>query len=390
METKQYIEPEYLQLSKTDKIDIKKKLLIFPTLCVLFLLTMLLGELFPSSFLPSFTKSQYFFAANNIAKDLCDGQIDNILSHNMNFFNNHTINYSYYGGTDDIYNNGMQCFTDFYETSLKDNLVIPFIGNIRLSSGSYLLRSNNQTIEPICSALGYIYVNGEDVAQIDIQFISPDKYYVFVAPTTNSVSEDLTVEEQKVIEDYLNSAAYKNLNQASKYTTWAYNILSSQNHDSVKYLNTIFTTSSTSPTLIYQFLTNAFSNQANYYNTDFDNAILTNYQQNLAWMLYGLSQEVKIESALISTGKYNSQLHGMLFDFVFYLKSTNGAAVLTIPTIYTTAGYQIITDNVSCIAEDMFTSERIKEFMTFVHSDIMPEDLLIAKAAEEIKKTQSN
>ena len=276
-----YKEPEYLVLSAHEKKSITKTLLIFPVLCLCFVLVMLLGEADVTSSLPSFTKCRYFFAANRIISDFCNGKTDNVMAHNLAYFDNGTLNYVYYSGIQDIYDDGSELLSDVYETFLEDEMVISFMGMPHVQYKTHLNKfSDEQERTYVWRCLGYIFKGSQDIIQVDIQFLSPEIYYVFFTPTLPELEEDATAEEKQVVEDYKNSDEYALLNHTHEYLYWVYNVASSNSEDTVKYIENVFDKQNLSATFINQFLSRYFTNKGNYLNEEFTEKIEKNYQQN--------------------------------------------------------------------------------------------------------------
>ena len=104
-------------------------------------------------------------------------------------------------------------------------------------------------------------------------------------------------------------------------------------------------------------------------------------------MLYGMARDVNVERATVSYGMYDSVLNGILLDINIALKDAyQKNAHISIPVVYTPAGYQVIPTGVTVIQDEEFTSARVLELARFLQYDIMPEDLLIEKAAASMKK----
>ena len=176
-----YKEPDYLILTNPEKKSITKRLLIMPIVCLCFLLIMTIGELRVESSLPSFTKCKYFFQANRIMNEFCDGDTSNIVAHNLAYFDNGTLNYVYYNGIQEMYDDGVMFLDEIYNSMLKDKLIISFVGMPHAQRQSHL---NKFCAEDECSyiwrSIGYVFVGSQDIMQVDIQFLSPDIYYIFL------------------------------------------------------------------------------------------------------------------------------------------------------------------------------------------------------------------
>ena len=386
---RKYKEPDYLVLSKEEKRSINKTLLIVPILCLCFLCIMFAGERDVTSPLPSFSECNYFFKANRIADEFCDGNFSNVMAHNLSFFDNGTINYVYYSGINEIYQGGEALLQEVYDTFLKDKFAISFMGMPRMQLQTHLNKfCEEDNRNYIWRSLGYIYVNGKDVIQLDIQFISPEVYYVFITPTTPSTDEEeLTEQELFDAQLYLQSESYALLQKTGQYMEWVFNVGSAQSNDTLKYLENIFTKVNLSPSFLQQFITRYFTARGWYLGEEFTEELEANYQSNFAWMLYGMARDVNVERATVSYGMYDSVLNGILLDINIALKDAyQKNAHISIPVVYTPAGYQVIPTGVTVIQDEEFTSARVLELARFLQYDIMPEDLLIEKAAASMKK----
>lgn len=383
-----YVEPDYLVLNREEKKSITKTLLIFPVLCVCFLLLMCVGEVDATSSLPSFTKCKYFFTANRVVSEFCNGKTDNIMAHNLAYFDNGTLNYVYYSGVQDIYDGGSELLTEVYETFLEDELVISFVGMPYVQVQTHLNKFSSTTERSyVWHAIGYVFRGKQDIMQIDIQFISPEIYYVFVSPTLPELDDNASEEEQKALEEYKLSAEYTLLQRTKSYLSWVFNVASSQSEDTVKYIENVFDKHNISAPLINQFVTRYFTNEGNYLNRTFTEDIKTNYQLNFAWMLYTLAREVQIVESNISYGMYDKTTHAISMSMSFELKDWAGRkALLRIPILYTPAGYQIIDTQISCVADTYFESERLPQLISFLETEIAPDDVLIERAAFELNR----
>ena len=386
--SKPYVEPEYLVLTKIEKRSITKTLLLFPILCILILSLLCVGELDPMSELPSFTKLEYFFEANRIVGDFCNGNTDSVMAHNLAYFDNGTVNYVYYSGIQDIYDGGAELLKEIYDIVLEDEMVISFVGMPRAQYQTHLSKYTDENERSfIWHAIGFVYVGRKDVLQIDIQFISPEVYYIFLSPTLPELDESATFEEKAALATYKQSPEYALLEQTEAYMRWVFNISSSQSEDTIKYFENVFAKQNLSATLLQQFITRYFTNEGNYLNKDFTDEIKNNYQSNLAWMLYGLGTEVSIIDSEVSYGMYDKTTKSISLSLMMHLQDDNGKqALMTIPVFYTVAGYQIFPDNIVCLAEEGFVSERLPQLIEFLKYDRMPEDLLIERAAYELNK----
>ena len=382
-----YKEPEYLVLTNSEKKSITKRLLIIPIFCICFLLVMITGELYVDSPLPSFTKCKYFFAANRIVNDFCDGDTSSIVAHNLAYFDNGTLNYVYYNGVQDMYDDGVSLLDKIHAEFLKDELVISFVGMPHMQRQTHLNRFCDESDRAyIWRSIGYIFVGQQDVLQVDIQFLSPEIYYVFLSPTLPSTDEDSPESQQALIE-YKNSPEFALLRQTQDYFSWMYNVMSSQSEDTVKYIENIFDKHNISATLLNQFITRYFTNKGNYLGQEFTDEIEKNYQHNFAWMLYSLAREITIIDSNLSYGTSDKTTRSISSTISLELKDTNGKrAHLYIPTLYTSAGYQIIDSQIYYIADYDFHSVRLPQLITFLQSDIMPEDILLERAAFELGK----
>ena len=383
-----YIEPDYLVLSKSEKKSITKTLLIFPILCICFLVVMLVGELDVTSSLPSFTKCKYFFTANRILSDFCNGKTNSIMAHNLAYFDNGTLNYVYYSGIQDIYDGGSELLNEVYETFLEDELVISFVGMPYAQTQTHLNKfSDTNERSYVWHAIGYVFRGQQDIMQVDIQFLSPESYYVFISPTLPELSDDASAEEIQAFEEYKLSAEYALLQETKEYFAWVFNVASSQSEDTIKYIENVFDKHNISAPLINQFITRYFTNEAYYLNRTFTEDIKTNYQQNFAWMLYALAREVNIIESNISYGMYDKTTRAISLSLSLEMKDWAGRiAFLRIPILYTPSGYQVVDQQISCLAEANFESERLGQLLTFFHTESMPEDVLWEKAAFELNR----
>jgi hypothetical protein len=61
-------------------------------------------------------------------------------------------------------------------------------------------------------------------------------------------------------------------------------------------------------------------------------------------------------------------------------------AFLRIPILYTPAGYQIISNQITCLADTYFESERLSQLISFLHTEIPPDDVLFERAAFELNR----
>lgn len=383
-----YIEPDYLVLSKSEKKSITKTLLIFPILCICFLVVMLVGELDVTSSLPSFTKCKYFFTANRIVSDFCNGKTNSIMAHNLAYFDNGTLNYVYYSGIQDIYDGGSELLNEVYETFLEDKLVISFVGMPYAQTQTHLNKfSDTNERSYVWRAIGYVFRGQQDIMQVDIQFLSPESYYVFISPTLPELSDDASAEEIQAFEEYQLSEEYALLQETKEYFTWVFNVASSQSEDTIKYIENVFDKHNISAPLINQFITRYFTNEAYYLNRTFTEDIKTNYQQNFAWMLYALAREVNIIESNISYGMYDKTTRAISLSLSLEMKDWAGRiAFLRIPILYTPSGYQVVDQQISCLAEANFESERLGQLLTFFHTESMPEDVLWERAAFELNR----
>lgn len=380
-----YIEPDYLVLDKKEKRSITKRLLLFPVLCLCLCIIMFVGESDVTSPLPSFTKCKYFFTANRIVGDLCDGDVESVMAHNLAYFDNGTINYVYYSGIQDIYDGGTTLLKEVYDTFLDGNLVVSFVG---MPHAQYQTHLNKFTDEAdrscVWRSIGYIYIGDKDILQVDIQFLSPEIYYIFLTPTLPQLDESATEEEKQALEEYQHSPEYALLNRTHEYLNWVYNVASSQSEDTIKYIENIFEKHSLSAPLLHQFITRYFTNKGYYLHKDFSEEIESNYQHNLAWMFFSLAREVSVTESSVSYGMYNKTTKAISLSLHFSLEDGSGdKAQLTIPVFYTPAGYQIFADNIVYVADSAFDSVRVPQLITFLQQDVMPEDVLIERAAYE-------
>ena len=219
---------------------------------------------------------------------------------------------------------------------------------------------------------------------MDIQFLSPEIYYIFLSPTLPEL-ENATDDEIKMIEDYKQSPEYALLKNTQEYLYWIYNTASSQSEDSIKYIENVFLKQNLSATLLQQFITRYFTNKGAYLNQEFTEEILVNYQNNLAWMLYSLACDVSVDDSMVSYGMYDKTTKAISLSLVLNMSDSNHKkAQMTIPVLYTPAGYQIIPDNIFYLAEEGFLSDRPAQLIEFLKYDKMPEDVLWERAKYEL------
>lgn len=386
--THHYTEPDYLVLNKQEKKSITKTLLIFPVLCFCFLIIMCVGELDVTSSLPSFTKCKYFFTANRVLSDFCNGKTDSVMGHNVAYFDNGTINYVYYSGVQDMYDGGAALLNEVYETFLKDEMVISFVGMPNAQLQTHMNKFCDESDRAyVWRSIGYIFKGKQDIIQVDIQFLSPDIYYIFLSPTLPELDETATAEELQAVEEYKLSDEYSLLQQTERYLKWFYNVASSQSEDTIKFIENVFTKQNLSAPFINQFITRYFTNKGNYLNRPFTEEMEQNYQQNFAWMLYATAKELNVVEANISYGMYEKTTQSISMSLSFEFEDWAGRkAFLRIPILYTPAGYQIVSNQITCLADTYFESERLSQLISFLHTEIPPDDVLFERAVFELNR----
>ena len=383
MTKKTYQEPEYLKLNSNEKRKIKRQLLIFPFLCLAFILIMLLGELHPESSLISFTKFKYFFKANYIAHDFVTGNIDNIISHNLLYYDTNDINYSLYDGIKDIYDTTIAVTTDAYEHSFKDKPAIALMVHTSYKTGGHFSTVAKEipgSGKWYC--VGYVHFQGEDVLKIEITFISEDVYFLEVEPALPSIEEDASEEEIAKYEEWKCSDIYLKWAAAGRQIQWMKKVLSNQN-DMIKNIKNVFKSPSLSTKTLEKYITNMFINPKYIGNQE----TMYNYQSNLAWLFNSVLKENILLDVFVSVGDYEPNLHGTInYIDLFLCDENNNKAKLTIPCLYTPYGYEIIPTKVVYVHDLQFGSLRILDLIDFIDNDIMPDDLLLQKAADDLTK----
>lgn len=375
-----YEEPEYLQLSKEEKISIMKKLRMFPISCFVFLIIMLIGELFPQTIIPSFTKCTYLFKANYIARDLVTGNIDSIISHNLMYYDINEINYTLSNGIQDIYNKTRDSVELAYDANFKNKSVLSLMIGLNYKKGGSLSDfAISEAHHGVWSCIGYASIGGHDIVQITIDFISPEIYCVHLKPVSG-VSEDAPEKEKEWMKKFKDSYEYKTMESASLQIEWMLRILSNQN-DMSKNISRLFGNKNQSVSGIEKCFSTLFTNHA--FSDDEKDEDL--YKSNLAWMLYVINRDYQIDNAYVSIGEYNKTLSGTKNIFTFIISDEfNNKANLSLTAIYTPYGYQIIPNLISYVHDSNFFCPRVQELIDFITYDKMPEDVLLEKASVEI------
>ena len=373
------IEPDYLKLSPEEKRKIKSKLLIMPILTIVFLCVMLIGEINPGHSWISFTKCGYFFKANYIANNFIQGDLDDVVSHNMLYYDVDDINYSLFGGVEDIKKVALSSLQTAYDTTLKnENAWALMVGLNYKQGGNFSAYANEDAKNGVWHSIGYVNLDSGDSLKIEIRFLSKNIYNLSVEPCFSAESEET---EDAEYQEYLNSVEYKVWNNASKTLNWMNMILSNQN-DFMKNVGRVFNNKSLTPTMLEKYITKLFTNTR--YNPDWGVEEDLQYQSDLAWMLCSIQQEVCVENSTFSVGQYEPLVHGTIGNLVLRLNDGVGnKAMLSIPLLYTIDGYQIIPDFIQYNYDMLFKSYRVEEFIEFTKTGIMPEDIVLERAAAQ-------
>lgn len=355
-------EPDYMRTEANDKKKTLKWLLIFPIFTMFVFAVLTIGEIFPSSNFPSATKIQYIIKSNSIAKDLINGNSENIINHILLYYDNHKTDFITGTYIDSLYENTLNALTTA-EDSLQNTNCSTIMNHIQLSSGGCYYVHSNAKSEDLqrWQTVGFLTVNDVDVAIITITFLSLNNYTVSLEMITPSQDDKTDEEFQQLLSEYKSSDMYKIWSNAANKMVWFEKILSQQ-PDDFTLVTKVLNSDKKTKENIEQYFTSKFINGAN----------VSAYIQNFTEALYSLSDIYTFGSITNSNLVYNQDLNCFITFLNFNIRDSQGVhGNINVKCLYNCDGYQIIPGTAILTNELGFDEPIAKQFVERMNNNFV-------------------